>query len=139
MCDYSLHFVVSRPARVGDKLVSTSFPQTSTRGFASVDEKNVAVCLLPGTELGFEQEVQCETTFVLRSKCRLGHKVAQFRQVNKGQSDVHHDALEFPDGQIVLLTRLCEGQHATVLQLPALPRATLDDAQRQDSLVVWPI
>ena len=132
MCDYSLHLIASQPAKVGEKLVSTRFPNTSTRGFASVDERNVAVCLLPG----FEQEVQCETTVVLRSKCQLGHKVARFRQVNKGQSDVHHDALEFPDGQIVLLTRLCEGQHATVLQLPASPRVGLDAAQRQDSLVV---
>ena len=47
--------------------------------------------------------------------------MAQFRQVNEGQSNVHHDALEFPNGQIVLLTQLCEGQHATVLQLPAGP------------------
>ena len=31
----------------------------------------------------------------------------------------HHDALEFPDGQVVLLSRLCVGQRATVLQLPA--------------------
>jgi hypothetical protein len=31
----------------------------------------------------------------------------------------HHDALEFPDGQIVLLTHLRAGQHASVLQLPA--------------------
>ena len=54
MCDYSLHLVVSRPARVGDKLISTSFPHTTTRGFASVDDRNVAVCLLPGTELAFE-------------------------------------------------------------------------------------
>ena len=136
MCDYSLHLVASRPAKVGEKLVSTRFPHTSTRGFASVGERNVAVCLLPGTELAFEQEVQCETAFVLRSKCQLGHKVAQFRQVNKGQSDVHHDALEFPDGQIVLLTHLCEGQHATVLQLPARPRIGLDAAQRQDLLAV---
>jgi hypothetical protein len=60
--------------------------------------------------------------------------VAQFRQVNKDQSDVHHDALEFPDGQIVLLTQLCEGQHATVLQLPAGPRVTTDEAQRHESL-----
>jgi hypothetical protein len=60
--------------------------------------------------------------------------VAQFRQVNKDQSDVHHDALEFPDGQIVLLTQLCEGQHATVLQLPASPRVTTDEAQRHESL-----
>ena len=35
---------------------------------------------------------------------------------------VHHDALEFPDGQIVLLTFLKEGQQATVLQLPAAPK-----------------
>jgi hypothetical protein len=33
--------------------------------------------------------------------------------------DTHHDALEFPDGRLVLVTRLCEGQVATVLQLPA--------------------
>jgi hypothetical protein len=134
MCDYSLHLVASRPAKVGDKLVSTRFPQTITRGFASVGERNVAVCLLPGTELAFEKEVQCETAFVFRSK--LGHTVAKFREINTDQSNVHHDALEFPDGKIVLLTHLCEGQHATVLQLPARPRVTVDDAQRHVSLVV---
>ncbi|MGC2409503.1 MAG: hypothetical protein WA441_05815 [Methyloceanibacter sp.] len=136
MCDYSLHLVASRPAKVGDKLVSTRFPQTITRGFASVGERNVAVCLLPGTELAFENEVQCETAYVFRSRRQLGHKVAQFRQVNEGQSNVHHDALEFPNGQIVLLTQLCEGQHATVLQLPAGPRVTTDEAQRHSSLAV---
>lgn len=130
MCDYSLHLVASRPAKVGDKLISTSFPQTITRGFASVDEPNVAVCLLPGTELAFEKEVRSETGIV--SSWRLGHRVARFREINKGRSHVHHDALEFPDGKIVLLTQLCEGQHATVLQLPALPRVTADDAQRHD-------
>ena len=134
MCDYSLELVASRPAKVGDKLVSTSFPYTITRGFASVDEPNVAVCLLPGTELAFEKEVRCETGMVF--SWRLGHTVARFRQVKKGQSNVHHDALEFPDGKIVLLTHLCKGQRATVLQLPALPRVTVDDAQRHDSLVV---
>jgi hypothetical protein len=52
---------------------------------------------------------------------------------------VHHDALEFPDGETVLLTRLCEGQHATVLQLPASPRpvnaANAANGQKRDSLV----
>jgi hypothetical protein len=136
MCDYSLNLVASRPAKVGDKLVSTKFPQTITRGFASVDDRNVAVCLLPGTELAFEEEVACETRFAFGSRRQTFHKVARFREVNKDQSDVHHDALEFPDGQIVLLTQLCEGQHATVLQLPASPRATADDAQKHDSLTV---
>jgi hypothetical protein len=136
MCDYSLHLVASRPAKVGDKLVSTRFPNTITRGFAAVEDRNVAVCLLPGTEIAFEEEVACETRFVLRSRRQIGHRVAQFRQVNKDQSDVHHDALEFPDGQIVLLTALCEGQHATVLQLPAGPRVAMDEPQRHDSLAV---
>ena len=54
MCDYSLELVASRPAKVGDKLVSTSFPHTVTRGFVSVDDPSVAVCVLPGTELAFE-------------------------------------------------------------------------------------
>ena len=134
MCDYSLHLVASRPAKLGEKLVSTSFPETSTRGFASVDDRHMAVCLLPGTELAFEKEVRCETAFVFHSK--LGHTVAKFREINKGRSNIHHDALEFPDGKIVLLTHLCKGQRATVLQLPARPRVTIDDAQRHDSLVV---
>ena len=67
---------------------------------------------------------------------KLGHKVAKFLEINKDQSNIHHDALEFPDGKIVLLTHLCEGQRATVLQLPARPRITVDDAQRYDSLAV---
>jgi hypothetical protein len=134
MCDYSLHLVASRPARVGDKLISTSFPETTTRGFASIDDRKVAVCLLPGTELAFEKEVRCETGMLL--SWRLGHSVARFRQVDKDRSNVHHDALEFPDGKIVLLTHLCKGQLATVLQLPARPRITVDDAQRYDLLAV---
>jgi hypothetical protein len=53
MCDYSLHTVVFRPAKVGETLVTTSFHGTSTRGFAAKQEPNVTVCLLPGTELAF--------------------------------------------------------------------------------------
>ena len=134
MCDYSLHFVASRPARVGDKLVSTSFSQTTTRGFASVDDRNVAVCLLPGTELAFEEEVRFDTGILFSRS--LGHTVAKFHEINKDTLHAHHDALEFPDGKIVLLTHLCKGQRATVLQLPARPRITVDDAQRYDSLAV---
>ena len=133
MCDYSLELVASRPAKVGDKLISTSFPHTITRGFASADERNIAICLRPGTELAFEKEVRCETGMLL--SWGLGHKVAKFRQVNKGQAKVHHDALEFPDGKTVLLTQLCKGQRAMVLQLPASTDVTEDGAQRKDSNV----
>jgi hypothetical protein len=134
MCDYSLHNVASRPARVGDKLVSTSFLNSSTRGFAAVGEPNVAVCLLPGTELAFEESLKCESTYGFGYN-RLQHKVARFRQVNKDQSNVHHDALELPDGQIVLLTKLARGQHATVLQMPASPREIMPEAQLHEQVI----
>jgi hypothetical protein len=134
MCDYSLELVVSRPARVGDKLISTRFPDAMTRGFASVEEPNVAVCLLSGTELAFESEVRWEIGLIFPSRRQVGHKVARFRQVNKDRANVHHDALEFPDGQIVLLTRLCLGQKTTVLQLPARPDVTTDETQRHEAL-----
>jgi len=126
MCDYSLYGIPSRSARTGNKLVTTEFWNTTTRGFSAVEEPGVAVCLLPGTEIGFEKEVERELTgFQLIWKRRrepIRHRVARFRQVNIDNPCTHHDALEFPDGDIFLLTHLREGQQATVLQLPARAR-----------------
>jgi hypothetical protein len=122
MCDYSLHHVASRPAEVGDKLVSTKFVNTPTGGFSAVDNANVAVCLLPGTEIAFERDVECEAALGILPSRKIGQRLARFRQVNMDQPCVHHDALEFPDGKIVLVTRLCGGQRATVLQMPANAR-----------------
>ena len=118
MCDYSLHAVASRPARVGERLVSTKFPLTVTRGFTAEGEPNVAVCVRPGTELAFDRAVDFDGAF-FRKKVR--HTVARFRTVDLDNPNRHHDALEFPDGQFVLLTQLDPGQWATVLQLPAVP------------------
>ena len=126
MCDYSLHHVATRPAKIEDKLVATKFPNSITRGFAAVGEPHVAVCLLPGTEIAFDDNVECEPSFgigILPNK-KIGQRLARFRQINMDNAVTHHDALEFPDGQVVLLTRLCEGQRATVLQLPPGVRAT---------------
>jgi len=136
MCDYSLDLVASRPAKVGDELVTTEFQNSMTRGFAAIGEPNVAVCLLPGTEIAFEKEVEYERFLTFLPTMKLGKKVARFRRINVGEPRVHHDALEFPDGETVLLTRLCEGQHATVLQLPASPRpVNAAEGQKRDSLV----
>ena len=130
MCDYSLHNVKSRAAKVGDKLTTRNFG-TGTRGFAASEDANVAVCVLPGTELSFSSDVTCQTTglFSWRSKV-VNHTTAIFRQVNKQRVAAHHDALEFADGQIILLTLLAEGQRATVLQLPARPKSA-EEAQEQ--------
>ena len=133
MCDYSLHLVASRPAKVGDRLIATDFAKSITRGFAAVEEPDVAVCLLPGTELSFEHNVQYDRAFSLFGRARVEHNVARFRQINVENPSVHHDALEFPNGQIVLVTRLTIGQRATVLQLPAAAR-TPEAAESAD----WP-
>ena len=119
MCDYSLHHVATRPAQIEDKLVTTRFNNSITRGFAAVGEPNVAVCLLPGTELAFDENVECDSLFGGILTRKIGQRLARFRQINTERATSHHDALEFPDGQVLLLTRLCEGQRATVLQLPA--------------------
>jgi len=123
MCDYSLHLVASRPAKVGETIVATDFAKSITRGFAAAGEPDVAVCLLPGTELAFASDVQFDRAFSLFGRARAGYKVARFRQINMDDPNVHHDALEFPNGQIVLITRLIPGQRAIVLQMPASPHA----------------
>ena len=121
MCDFSLHSVRSRPAKVGDKLVTRDFG-TGTRGFAASDDPGLAVCVMPGAELAFAGQVACLPRGLLGWKTRtINHQTAIFRQVNKDKFAAHHDALEFPDGRTVLLTFLCEGQAATVVQLPAQP------------------
>jgi hypothetical protein len=130
MCDFSLQSVRSRPAKVGDRLVTRDFG-TGTRGFAAADDPGLAVCVMPGTELSFVGNVACLPTGLFGWKTKtINHQTAIFRQVNKEKLDTHHDALEFPDGRILLLTFLCEGQAATVLQLPAQP-ATAAEAHAQ--------
>src|SRR5438309_5734810 len=133
MCDYSLHSVRTRPAKVGEKLVTHNFG-TGTRGFAAPEDCSVAVCILPGTELAFETPIKYQTTLMFRAN--TGHTVAIFRQINKGAPHNHHDALEFPDGEIVLLTRLCEGQKATVLTLPTQPKTAAEAEAQQRAAYV---
>jgi hypothetical protein len=135
MCDYSLHSVKSRPAKVGDKLTTHQF-NSATTGFAAPEDANMAVCVLPGTELAFTAQVSWQSPwFFIQKTSTINHTTAIFRQINRGNPRTHHDALEFPHGQIVLLTCLVEGQQATVLQLPAQP-ATASKVQVQDPLVL---
>ena len=127
MCDYSLENQISRAAEVGDKLVTSSFPMTPTRGFCAENEAGVAVCLLPGTELAFEEPVRYNGVWgymVNYIKARMGYNMAdaslaRFRQVDLDNPHTHHDAIELADGRIIKLSLLHEGQRARVLQLPA--------------------
>jgi len=107
----------TRPAKVGDKLFTHRF-NSGTTGFSTPEDIYLAICLLPGTELSFAYEVKRSRLWPW-TKNIIPHKTAIFRQVNVDCPTVHHDALEFPDGDMVLLTYLMEGQEAVVVQLPA--------------------
>jgi hypothetical protein len=128
MCDYSLEHVASRPAAVADRLVSTAFANTITRGFAAAGDVNTAVCLRPGTEIAFDNDVVFEHPVTHKQTVANG-RVARFRQIDIHLPRAHHDALEFVDGTVVPLTRLLPGQRATVLQLPAMPVGVLAQAE----------
>jgi hypothetical protein len=118
MCDYSLHAVATRPARVGETLTTTTFHGTSTRGFASESDPEIAVCMLPGTELAFAENIKYDNRWIWARA--INYRVGKFGQIDPDVPHRHHDAIEFPDGSNVLVTQLCEGQRVTVLQLPVL-------------------
>jgi len=113
MCDYSLENVKTRRANVGDRLFTHRF-SFGTVGFAASEDIDVAVCVLPGTELSFACEVKRSDWWPT-----IPYKTTVFRQINQDCPYLHHDALEFPDGDVLLLTYLMENQEAVVLQLPA--------------------
>ena len=124
MCDYSLHNVASRDAKVGDKLRTTNFANSTTRGFCAASDPDVAVCLRPGTEVSFNKDVYYWRRFSVFPLRPFGYetisdRVARFRQINLDREASHHDALEFSGGTTVLVTDLKPGQKVTVLQLPA--------------------
>jgi hypothetical protein len=87
MCDYSMQHVASRPAKVGDVLITTRFAEGLTGGFSAVGEPHVAVCVLPGTELAFEQEIERYAALPLLRPRKLGAQVARFCPVPRGHPE----------------------------------------------------
>jgi hypothetical protein len=135
MCDYSLKHLASRPATIDDKLVVSKFSGSSSIGFTAGDNRSEAVCVLPGTELAFDDYISQGNSFVYYGDKLHDHKTARFRQINVENPYTHHDALELPDGQVILLHSLRVGQTVSVLQLPAAPK-TEQEAKEQERLEV---
>ena len=137
MCDYSLQSVASRPAEVGEQLITKNFG-TGTTGFAPASGEDVAVCVLPGTEIAFDEYIEASGAVNLLYRTPYdtkSTKVGRFCQVKKDEKYAHHDALELPSGDVVLLNWLKPGQKATVLQLPAAPK-TSEEAKEQERLEI---
>ena len=137
MCDYSLHAVATRPAQVGETLITTTFPGTSTRGFASESDPNVAVCMLPGTELAFAGDVKYDNGWIWTRTTNF--RVGKFGAIDPDVPHRHHDAIEFPDGSNVLVTHLSEGQRVTVLQLPVVHQVTERAQSAADTNAAEPV
>jgi hypothetical protein len=136
MCDYSLQHLTSRPAKVDDKLVVSKFGGSISVGFAELNgDATMPVCVLPGTELAFDDNISTSGLLLGLGEKTFAHKVARFRQINTDNRYTHHDAVEFSDGETLLLHSLKVGQTATVLQLPAEPK-TADEAKAQERLEV---
>jgi hypothetical protein len=138
MCDFSLAALASRPAIVGDKLVvkqalsgSTGFLETAKNAEGS--DYDVAVCVLPGTEIAFDKPIEIKAW--PDDACTYATNLARFRQTDIEMQHMHHDALELATGEIIKLNMLVAGQTATVLQLPAAPK-TEAEAKEQERLPV---
>jgi len=129
--------VASRPAKVGETLITTTFRGTSTRGFASESEPTVAVCMLPGTELAFADNVKYDNRWIWTKA--INSRVGKFGAIEPGVPQRHHDAIEFPDGSSILVTQLCEGQRVTVLQLPVAQQATVHARPAAETPAATPI
>jgi hypothetical protein len=123
---------------VGDRLVTKNFG-TGTVGFMPAEDRSIchptAVCVLPGTEISFDDKVNVVAGIYKTGSAMLDDNVAIFRQINKDDPHKHHDALEFPSGEVVLLTMVKAGQCARVLQLPAAPK-TETERKEQDRLEI---
>src|SRR2546423_14916052 len=117
MCDFSLHNVKLRPAKVGDKLTTHNF-NAGTCGFAAPEDSTTAVCILPGTELAFSAEVIC-ASFRLSGWRTISSRTAVFLQNYKDVPPGDNHALEISECAFCFLTVLAEGEQAMVVPPPA--------------------
>ncbi len=121
MCDYSLEMYASRPAREGERYVTTRFPSGSV-GLASPGDCGTAICVQYDTKLELEQ-------LPAHLQAKAGAKRAEvvFTRLENGP---YHDAVAFSDGRTVSLQHLGVGVAVWVKALLDVPVAAHASAQR---------
>jgi hypothetical protein len=115
--------ILERPARLWDKLVTAQF--VDHRGFADAQDPDIEVCVAGGTELAFDQYLECEPRGPHVSPKRIRRKRARFAQMPLQQSGAA--ALKFKDKLVLPMKRLRLGQYATVMKLPFMSPSSGDD------------
>jgi hypothetical protein len=120
MNDDTLEQQLNRPARAGDRIQTTAFRQLAMNGFCSAGNTRIAVCLLPGTEIVFDDpltEGEGPSAFHAHAP-HVERRMASFCTIENHLAHARCGALAFADGHVVPLTRVHPGQLATVVQLP---------------------
>jgi hypothetical protein len=74
-----------------------------------------------GDRIGLDQDVKYDHSWIWKKTTNF--RVARFRKIDPHNAYRHHDALELPDGNVILVTQLSSGQRVTVLQLPVTHQA----------------
>ncbi len=101
MCDYSLEMYSSRPAREGERYVTTRFPSGSM-GLTAPGQPGTAVCMACDTRLALNG-IPAE----LAARHGLGeHEVATFIRLDSG---VYRDGLRFENGVELSLQQIPVG------------------------------
>lgn len=108
MCDYSLEMYASRPAREGERYVTTRFPSGSI-GLTAPGDTGCAICLQYDTPLVLEN-----VPAHLRGAEEADRVNVVFARVEGG---AYHDAVAFPDGRTVSLQQLGVGVGVAVTAL----------------------
>ena len=133
MCDYSLHAVASRPAKVGETLITTTFPGTSTRGFAAEGRAGGCGLSASGNRISLRSTASSTTRDGSGQRARAS-KLPRFREV---EPNVLPSATmmrsNFPNGSYVLVTLLVEkpaSDGAAVARQPSRTRYNLSNGGR---------
>ena len=117
--------------------MTTRFSQAITQGLATADDKECAVCLVPGTELAFDAPLRGNANrFVPFFMKKFDFKTGKFVQLNVDNPYQHHDAIEFGDGGTVLINDLVEDQMLRVIQLPAPPQTAKEVKEQERAATV---
>jgi hypothetical protein len=111
MCNYSVYAEATRDAVQGDNLI------VRDGGLFDTANVNVAVCLKPGTEIGFDEPIKhCGSYRYSNHEWDVPDDFNESVAI-LGESG-NFDVLEFADGSRMLLSNLIAGQKVKVLQLP---------------------
>jgi hypothetical protein len=121
MCDYSLEMYASRPAREGERYVTTRFPSGSV-GLSAPGDCTTAVCVQYDTHLRLENISGDLQT-------RLGVKAEEDVVFARLEHGAYRDGVRFTNGKEVSLQLLGSGVGATLTAIAKAPAPAIVEAR----------